>query len=232
MSQRANAADTVEGFTPSVRQLAHELNSMLDGSMRSIRLAQQELQDRLASEGDSDVISRLNIAQESLNNMAALLERVMRGERVLLEDNRPLGTYVPRILATCAPMAEQARVRLDLHIAEDAAKLATGPLGPIILNGVRNGIEACAASAEARCHQVEVSIGINNHNQLEVIIADTGTGAASEQMNNKPGGHGIGLELCRRLAGDVGGTVELMYVPFGGGAVLRVLIPVGRLQRA
>lgn len=218
-------------FEPSVRQLAHELNSLLDGSMRYIRIAQQALEDPAAGESTAAIIDRLDTAHQSLRDMAVLLERAMRGEAIFGDDPRDLAEQTRQIIAACSAMAEQAGVTLDLHIADRVASLPTGPLGPIILNGVRNAIEACATSLDSRYRHVEVSIGLNGRNQVEVIIADTGPGAGSDTWGTKPGGNGIGLDLCRRLADQVGGSVELMNVPFGGGAVLRVLIPISRLQR-
>lgn len=205
---------------------------MLDGSIRYVRIAQQALEAPANAASNHEIISRLDAAQQSLRSMAVLLERAMRGDAIFAEDDRPLGAHVRQIIGACSAMAEQAGVNVELHVSERAAALPTGQLGPIVFNGVRNAIEACAASSEARCRQVEVSIGINCRNDLEIIIADTGPGAGSDQARSKPGSNGIGLDLCRRLAAGAGGSVELMNVPFGGGAVLRVLIPLHRLQRA
>jgi len=46
-----------------------------------------------------------------------------------------------------------------------------------------------------------------------------------EQAGGYPHGHGLGLELCRRIVADLGGHLELADRPGGPGALLRVVVP-------
>jgi signal transduction histidine kinase len=194
-----------------------------EGEDPRAELARQLLESSSEDITQEQAIERLTSAQVGLQAMAGLLERTLRGETPLGDDMQPLGVQVRQIIASCSAMAEQLGVRIDLHLSDAAAALPTGPLGPIILNGLRNAIEACAIS-HAGSRQVEISIGVNPKQQIEVIIADTGPGLGTSRA--KPDGHGVGLELCRHLAEGAGGQLELMNVPFGGGAVLRVLVPI------
>jgi len=220
-------------FALSLRELAHELNSMLDGSMRCIGLAQSALNEASADpQAVADASRRLAVAHENMQSMAALLEQALKGRSTILE-SRPLGDEVRRIMESCRAKADQAGVTMTLHLQEAAESIPIGPLGPIVLNGLRNAIESCSESSDV-VRQVEVSIGINSRTEIELFITDTGPGAAvtsPECPTTKSNGHGIGLELCKRIAASLGGRAELMNVPFGGGAVLRVVVPLTQMAQ-
>ena len=58
----------------SLEQLAHELNSLLEGSLRSLDLAQ----DALERETTDSISTRLGTAQQALRAMSNLLEKAMQ----------------------------------------------------------------------------------------------------------------------------------------------------------
>lgn len=225
-------SDRDHDHTFSLRELAHELNSLLDGSMRYLDTARQSLEQAAVAGGSTDETARrLDAAHEGMRSMATLLDHALKGDSQLMHHDRFLGDEIRRIVAACAAKAEQAGVSVELHLDEAAANIPIGPLGPVVLNGLRNAIEACADAVRGT-KAVEISIGITGHDRLEMLIADTGTGVVGKGVSTKASGHGIGLELSRRIVRSVGGSIELMSVPFGGGAVLRMLVPLHRLHRA
>ena len=106
----------------------------------------------------------------------------------------------------------------------------------------------CGAADDAACAQsqactadgllmrrVEASIGLSSdRRQLLVLISDTGPGLPGdfpEGSSDKPGGHGLGLGLCRRIVADMGGEIEVSNIPFGRGAIMQVAVPLGSLAR-
>src|ERR1043165_8537734 len=64
----------------SLGDLAHELNSLLDGSMRCVAQAQRAIGESDSSLSE-DVAARLRSAEEGMKRMAALLERAIRSPR-------------------------------------------------------------------------------------------------------------------------------------------------------
>lgn len=219
----------------SVRELAHELNSMLDGSMRYVTIAQQVLEQAATDAGSVDEATRrLAAAHEGMCNMASLLEQTIHGGVESHEHRRPLREQAERIMTSCAARAELNGVEMNLHMDDAVADVPIGPLGPVLLNGLRNAIDACIESDDDN-REVEMSIGLASRERLEILIADTGPGVPAVMargVSTKPEGHGIGLDLCKHITRSLGGSVELMSVPFGGGAVMRVLIPIRRLHRS
>jgi signal transduction histidine kinase len=233
---------SAEGSALSVQKLAHELNSLLDGSMRCVRLAEQALSAAGAppNDGESvdDALLRLRTAQRAMNDMAALLSRALDRKDVsgagLLGSSRTLGEEVEQVRATLAPMAQDERVVLNVDLAPEAGPLPGGPLGHVLANGLRNAIEACAVDGVAM-RQVDASITISRDgSELLILITDTGGGlrpGTVEGASTKMGGHGLGLGVCRDVITELGGRIELRGIPFGRGAILEVGVPIRSLER-
>ncbi len=171
-----------------------------------------------------------------MRRMAGLLHRAMEApfaDLRLFNDEQPLSEQVAHTVAAIEAFAAEQRVELDVQISPQAGKIASAMLGPIILNGLRNAIEASAAAASG-VRRVELSIAINGGDHVVILISDTGNGAPDEQAilaSACRGGHGFGLDLCRKIVSELGGELSLTNVPFGNGAILQVTIPVGRLMR-
>jgi C4-dicarboxylate-specific signal transduction histidine kinase len=218
----------------SVGQLAHELNSLLDGSLRTLGLALRQLEptrgDRRSAEA---VVNRLQTARDAMWQMAELLERAMRGggatSQVLYRD-RHLGDEVPRILALVRPLADAHDVAVKAEIGPEARRLPIGPLGAVLLNGLRNAVQACVRG-DGGPMRVELSAAVEE-GRLVILISDTGPGHAGGQAGGEapwPGGHGLGLGLCRQVVLELGGQLELVPGDGDCGAVLRVEVPLGSL---
>lgn len=220
----------------SLRQLAHELNSLLDGSIRCVDLARGLLDDARRDEPASveNAMRKLTLAQETMRHMAELLSRAMRSDGDVLElltSTEPIDASVRRILTTLQPIADEAAITLDCALSPEAANLPIGPLEPVLLNGLRNAIEACAMEkGAARC--VDMAVSVNDRRELVLIISDTGPGLPDDSAgpaDEKPSGHGIGLDLSRRIVEALDGQLDLMNVPFGHGAVLKVRVHTSKL---
>jgi signal transduction histidine kinase len=234
----------------TMQQLAHELNTLLDGAMRCVRSAQRLLDETsrtpvsestLTAGHAEPIVQKLQLATSSMQQMAALLEAAMNADgsyQPSLSSDRPLGEFVPDLLTSLQPKASDHQVMLNLHMTNDAAAVPTGPLGTVLLNGLTNAIEACLSSMNVP-RVVEVSLSINTRSELVILISDTGHGIIegrhihnATERSTKPGGHGIGLTHCRQIIDDLGGRMKLSNIPFGAGAIFQVHIPLRRLRAA
>jgi nitrogen fixation/metabolism regulation signal transduction histidine kinase len=224
----------------SARQLAHELNNHLDGSLRCLRLAEQSLSDSVV--GDDAALKqaqrRIELARRAMHDMAQLLDRALRSHAPTTGDlatDLTIDDMVQRIVAAIEPIAGAHDIALHAHVAPDVRALPAGVLGALIRNGIDNAVAACTADGLAvRC--VELSIARSRApDRIVVLITDTGPGAAPNLEpgeTTRPDGHGVGLDLCRRIVDSLDGALSLMNIPFGGGAVLRIELPIDRLEHA
>lgn len=221
----------------TIGHIAHELNSLLDGSMRCLALAQHAINEdgESADELDVSIVDRLQFAHTGLARMAKLLQRAMQSPRVdlsIFDDRQSFQARLPQIVASLNPLAREHGIELEIHLSAKAAAAPIATLGPVIRNGLRNAIESCVRGCDGpRC--VECSIQTTAAGQLHIVIADSGGGLPDDfdaDASAPHDGHGFGLDLSRRIVHELGGEVRLMSVPFGSGAVLDVLVPLGRLN--
>ncbi len=222
----------------SIRQLAHELNSLLDGSMRSVRQAESALDTTEVTETQAldKVLLRLRTAERSMKDMSEVLRRAMEGGETnakLLQSYRTLAEEARCVVESVEPLAEQHRVDMVVEISERAADLPAATLGPVILNGLRNAVQACAAPG-LPSRRVDVCVDVDlRTDELTLLISDSGPGlpkADDVERFIKPNGHGLGLGVCAEIVAELDGKIELTNIPFRGGAVLQVRIPLRSLE--
>jgi two-component system C4-dicarboxylate transport sensor histidine kinase DctB len=218
----------------SVGQLAHELNSLLDGSLRTLGLALRQLEPAPGDRRSADaVVTRLQTARDAMWQMAELLERAMRDGRAssqVLNRTRLLGEEIPSILALVGPLADSHDVAVRAEIGPEAGEAPIGPLGAVLLNGLRNAVQACVRSSQDP-KRVELTADVEQRN-LVIRISDTGPGEVGDEHRGdqpRPAGHGLGLGLCRQVVSELGGRLDLVPGP-AGGAVLCVEVPLRSLS--
>ena len=219
-------------------RFAHELAGLVDGSLRNIDLALKRLRDAPASAElptadqradppQEQVIRKLDTADRALRQMAALIERFQhQGEAAAsLGQRQALRAAVEQAVQLMEPAASQRAIELTCEIAESAADLPAGPIQAVVLNGLRNAVEAIevmpTAAAGAAPHRIDVTV-TRHDRTVRLCVADTGPGLTG--ATSKPRGHGLGLQLCRDIARQLRGSLELADRP-GGGAVLTLSYP-------
>lgn len=219
------------------QSFAHELNSLLDGAMRWIGLA-----DRTASaDADPAVQAAMNeqlaSAKQALEQMAELIRRGLMTEHEpqdLFHSGRTIERELEHVATLVAPQCMQHRVELVREVDTRIASVPAGILAPVMLNGIRNAVESCSQPGLS-CRRVMVSVTLQHARVLELLIEDTGVGLSPGTpgtiigKTTKEDGHGLGLSLCRSLIRRAGGRLELTNVPYGRGAVLAVMIDPAKL---
>lgn len=213
----------------SIRQLAHEMNSVLDGASRSMRL----ILAGISREDDLNIVDlhqRLGRVQDAMVRMSQILEKAMSGT----ESGRPakirtVREIVAEVTEVVEPLAEIEGVKVIVKLARNAEELAAGPLAIVLMNGLKNAIEAAAESPVGeRLVELDVS---TFHDDLSVRITDSGRGLESglkPGQSTKASGHGIGLSLSRELVERAGGSMNVSNGRTG--TVFEVLIPMQRFS--
>jgi len=225
------------GTPVSLEHLAHEMNSLLDGSLRNLAWAEKSLNRWSGPESNGlDVVQkRLRIAHEAMQDMAELLSRALLPPLPALElFDRPgrMDADIQSIIESLQPFSEEHWVQVEFETTPKASTIRIGALGPVILNGLRNAIEA--ASTAERPRHVTLAVAVNAQDQLMMLITDNGPGWPTFfqiGQSGKSGGHGLGLKLCQRIILELGGDLRFTNVPFGHGAIMQVTVPLRSLAR-
>ena len=237
------SGESSAGECLSLRQLAHELNSLLDGSLRHLGLALGQLEQTVGegaagvSASTVEVSETISIAREAMWQMAQLLEQVIRGDggpARVLSRMQTIDQEVRRICGLLGALAAAHGIRLVQTIEPEAGRLPIGPLGTIISNGLRNAIQACARGAQEslnkeRSGRVELTVKRADPGTLVIQILDTGPGLPVDS-EAAPAGHGVGVALSRQVIEELGGRLELSAAPGGRGTRFFVRVPIARLM--
>lgn len=237
-------------------RVVHELNNLIDGCMRNMALAVAQLRHTSDSDDaeaqDAIALERLETATLAMREMAALTRQWSKLAAVA-EKDRPsltsvasvdrLPVVVAQTVRLLSPAAASAGITLDANVAADLADLPAGPMFPVLLNAVRNSIDAIAASQSGSrlidgAGQVFISAR-RDAGDLVLTVTDNGPGIAPNLLDDdgqfrfgrttKAHGHGLGLSLCREMLGDYGGTITPGNRTEGG-AQLVCRCPIDRLR--
>lgn len=237
-----------------LERLAHELNNLLDGSIRNVGMARRAMEDRDGGPGAEDIKRRLDTATFALERMADLVHASMQGGSQplgspLLNQAAPItiGEAATHAVEVARPQAQEQRVALAVEIDGAVSGVPAGPLYPVLLNGVRNAIESIGRAGGIGRVVVQVRPGraprgeSDGRRWVEIDIIDDGEGPPEDApmaavfeagFTTKPQGSGLGLAVSRDLVKQAGGKIELRKRPDRSetrrpGAVLRVRYPEG-----
>jgi two-component system sensor kinase FixL len=196
--------------------LAHEINQPLSAIATYARACQ-----RLIAQPDSDT-DDVVAALEQINAQALRAGEVIRRLRNFVKNREVKREPVDcaRLLEDLSTLAEtDARlhnIRLRLECVESLPTVYADPiqLQQVVLNLVRNAIDAMVEAPEDR-REVVLSTRLDADGEVEVTVADRGTGLAPEATEHlfnpffttKASGTGLGLAISRSIVRAHGGRL-------------------------
>jgi signal transduction histidine kinase len=132
-----------------------------------------------------------------------LVDRILEAAKPKAREEAPVST------GACL---DEAVSDLDLSQVEVTSELtASFPFPSVQLRLILRNLLANAAAAGARHIHVAA---VQSPGSWGLLVDDDGMGLARSDLY--AGGSGVGLSLCRRLAGRFGGSLELTQRPGGG----------------
>ena len=218
--------------------LAHELNQPLTALGNFISGAK-----RIAARNSIDdpgLGEALDAAESGALRAAEIVRRlrelVSRGTVSVMVEHLPKLIEDAAVLAFLDEHALGVRHRLDLDPAAIWVRADRVQIQQVLINLVRNGVEAMERGADK---EIIISTRAIGGDMIEVSVADNGTGLGnlevdslfSQFMTTKKGGMGIGLPISRTIVEAHGGKIEGENRPEGG-AIFRFTLPRGRARRA
>jgi two-component system, NtrC family, nitrogen regulation sensor histidine kinase NtrY len=222
---RAMREEELQAWKRLVRVLGHEFNNSL-APISSIASSLSTLlsSDPLPHDWQQDSLDGLRIVGSRAESLTRFLEAYSRLARLPAPARRDfdLAALVRRIapLEQRVPVVVEDGPALPLHADPDQ-------LEQLLVNLLRNAAEA---SLESRG---TVRIRWRREGALaELSVLDEGHGIANPAnlfvpfFTTRPGGSGIGLVLCRQIAENHGGSIELANRQPGPGCEVRVHLPL------
>lgn len=208
--------------------LAHELNQPLAAINNYVSGARRALE---APNPDTARVERGLAAIEGCALRAGEIIRSLRAMDCDGSPRRQLVDLVP-VIRDAAAMALAGSDTVALRYAlPDAAMARIDPMQiqQALIAIIRNALAAMRASPR---REMEVSAAIGD-GEIEISIADTGTGIAPEMLarifdafvSSREGGLGVGLAVSRAIVESHGGRIAAENRSTGG-TVLRVTLPL------
>ncbi len=218
--------------------LAHEINQPLTAIANYLSAARDMMDGDLSEDREFFREALQESVTESLRAgtiIRKLREFVSRGEinrRVLsiaqvVEDATVLGMIG----------AQSRGVRFSIDIAPDTNYVFVDrvQIQQVMVNLMRNAIEAMADSAQKKLHIGVTSI---DGDRVEIAVSDTGSGIDQEMggrlfdpfASTKGEGMGLGLSICRTIIEVHGGTIRAEPNPEGG-TIFRITLEKAELEQ-
>jgi len=158
------------------------------------------------------------IINQEVERMERMLTDVMRYSKpVKVEKQRlPLNDVVSRAIHTFShQIPSDVKITVNLDPSNPMVALDPGPITQVILNLIKNSIEALDKGGE-----IQVSTKMQGEH-VSVIVSDNGPGIPEEVQarihdpffTTKQHGNGLGLAICNQIISDHEGTIEVTSVP-------------------
>lgn len=216
--EAAIAAERLEAFRESARQVAHELKNPLT----PIRFAIARLR-RDATPDMRDALDVLTTESERLEAMARSFSqfgRLPEGPMAALD----LGDLIRDAARTTVP--EQAELHIETETPLPLVQGQHDALHRAFANVLINAVEAGGSN-----HRLEVRV----HQRAQAVVVavrDHGCGIAPDRLpriwdpyvTDKTAGTGLGLAIVKQTVTAHGGTVEAESTP-GEGTEIRLIFP-------
>lgn len=223
----------------------HELSNLIDGSLRSVRLARRDLGGSPA-EAMGDSVRRLDTAASALTHIVELihgLQAPLTGDRGVdrsVAQSPPLREAILHAVEVLRPLAEERRITIEIELAPSLAIAPPIPLYAVVANAVRNSIEAIGArSGGSVLVRADALPEPDGRGRIVIEVCDDGPGPPEGQelrvfeygFSTKEGASGVGLALANDIVRQLGGELELRSRRLAGprpGAVLTISAPFSR----
>ena len=230
LERRLHRAEYQASIGKLARGIAHELNSPLDGVLRYIHLALEQLTE------DSPV-------REYLVHVKEGLDRMVRAVRAFLEFSRQVTTPVNRAanlnqlvedsLLLVQHRAKFQQIRIVKQFDPSLPTVLDGGLQHAVVNLIKNGFDAMPRGGTLTI----TTQATDAHVDLDV--EDTGAGIPQEIrsrifepfFSTKPihQGSGLGLIIAKEVVERSGGAIEFTS-QVGIGTTFRIHVPIAPVE--
>ena len=213
--------------------IAHELNQPLAAATNYIAVAHRQLGGSPEFDRPRSMMDRAN---EQILRAGDIIKRlrnfISRGQGEEVEcDVRDL---ISGAISFSLIREQHKEIDLAVQVERQLPRVTIDriQIQQVLLNLIRNAIEAMAARPERR---LTISAHRGGSDTIEIAVADTGPGldeAVKERLfqpftTSKERGMGVGLSICRTIIEAHGGTIGAAETE-GGGTTFTFTLPLDR----
>ena len=231
------AAKAARAAAPAITpdQLAHELNNLLDGSLRGVGMTLRRIDDLPVDDVTREKLKQyLGTADHAMRQMVDVIDRFANqpadGTASLNHLMHAPGTMLDALthaVNVYGPAIEQRGIELVTRLAPEVSDLPAGPIYTALANAINNALQAIERSND-EAHRITVRLvdDAENPGHLLIEVTDTGVGLDPRLIGQDGGflfgittraqGHGVGLGVCRQIAEDLGGQLTVASLPDRG----------------
>jgi signal transduction histidine kinase len=222
--RRADTGDT-DAALARLQTVVHELAGVLDGSLRLLDLARGALADRDASEQRAaDALRHVDSARAAMNHVADMIRETYRPGRWRLPAASAaapsIAGAIRHAVDVTAAGIEHKNIQITIAADADLEAAPAASIYTVLVNALRNAVEAIAATGEPGTVHIAATICATNtpaDRHVVIDILDDGPGPTPRAIDHafergfttKPGSTGIGLALARDVVNELAGTIEL-----------------------
>lgn len=222
LQRRTQKAERLAAIGRLAAGLAHEIRNPLNGAHLHLALLDRQLRKSGASDGDESIESVSTVSHE-VQRLSTLVTEFLQFARPQPLTLRPvvLGEVCAHAARLLGPDAERSGVELALDLPLTPIEVRADPdkLAQVLLNLVRNAIEAIAGATEAddarRGPVGRVVIRVRRQPRDAFIeVEDDGPGIADDNapifdafFSTKAAGTGLGLSIAHRIVQDHDGAL-------------------------
>ena len=233
--ERLQATQRLIAMGEMASSLAHELNQPLaaiagynSGCLNMLTSGNENL---------ADVKDALAKSTQQAQRAGQIIRRIYEFVRRSEPKSEPcdIVELTEEVISLIEPDARRQGMRIQRRLARSLPAIQGDRvlLGQVILNLIRNGIEAMHDVATTR--RILTISAQQEHDHLHLSIADHGPGISDEIatrlfepfFTTKPEGMGMGLNICRSVVEGHKGRLWMEPNP-DGGSIVHVLFPTKR----
>ncbi len=219
---RANRFDLVSRLADD---LAHEIKNPLNSAVVNLELVKLK-----AGTEPETAVERADLVEEAVHRVHELVVALLALLRPAREPTRAcdVARTVGQLRTLVEARARLARVELAIDMDDPGyAALPAHHLSQVLLNLLDNAMDGVDESGAIRLTVSGTPDGV------ALLVEDSGLGLAGDVagrafddgVTTRPGRHGWGLGVCRRLVEQAGGRIVLEPPSVTAGTTVRVTLP-------